>query len=142
MIALARAPRRYRRGVNLEKVVFGFFVLLAATLNLGFFVGDMSNPMLHNVVELYAAVIVNIIATVLKFGDRTQVGAIHLATSLVADIQLIAAAVVWIWATQVSNVPLAGSPMASIVSLSGGALLANVVSVVLLVVETVSFRRR
>jgi hypothetical protein len=26
--------------VNLEKVVFGFFVLLAATLNFGFFVGD------------------------------------------------------------------------------------------------------
>jgi hypothetical protein len=32
--------------------------------------------------------------------------------------------------------------MASIVSLSGGALFANVVSVVLLVIETVSFHRR
>ena len=32
--------------------------------------------------------------------------------------------------------------MASVVSLSGGALFANVVSVVLLVIETVSFRRR
>ena len=32
--------------------------------------------------------------------------------------------------------------MASIVSLSGGALFANIVSVVLLVIETVSFRRR
>ena len=31
---------------------------------------------------------------------------------------------------------------ASVVSLSGGALLANIVSVVLLVVETVSFHRR
>jgi hypothetical protein len=30
---------------------------------------------------------------------------------------------------------------ASVVSLSGGALLANIVSVILLVVETVSFRR-
>ena len=35
---------------------------------------------------------VNLIATVLKFGDRTQIGAVHLATSLVADLQLIAAA--------------------------------------------------
>jgi hypothetical protein len=32
--------------------------------------------------------------------------------------------------------------MASIISLSGGALFANVVSVVLLVIETVSFHRR
>ena len=26
--------------MNLEKVIFGFFVLLAATLNFGFFLGD------------------------------------------------------------------------------------------------------
>ena len=45
--------------MNLEKVVFGFFVLLAATLNFGFFVGDISDPTLHNVYELYAAVVVN-----------------------------------------------------------------------------------
>ncbi|WP_168582605.1 DUF6394 family protein [Gephyromycinifex aptenodytis] len=128
--------------MNLEKVVFGFFVLLAATLNFGFFLGDINNPSVHNILELYAAVVVNIIATVLKFGDRTQVGAVHLATSLVADIQLIAAAGVWIWANQVVGGTIPGHTMASIVSLSGGALLANLVSVVLLVVETVSFRRR
>ena len=81
--------------MNLEKVVFGFFVLLAATLNFGFFIGDISDPALHNVYELFAAVVVNLIATVLKFGDRTQIGAVHLATSLVADLQLIAAALMW-----------------------------------------------
>ena len=70
--------------MNLEKVIFGFFVLLAATLNFGFFLGPIDAPHVHNVYELFAAV----------------------------------------------------------VSLSGGALFANVVSVVLLVVETVSFRRR
>ena len=80
--------------MNLEKVVFGFFVVLAATLNFGFFIGDLGNPELHNVYELFAAVVVNLIATVLKFGDRTQIGAVHLATSLVASLQLIAAAVV------------------------------------------------
>jgi hypothetical protein len=57
--------------VNLEKVVFGFFVLLAATLNFGFFIGDISDPELHNPYELFAAVVVNLIALVLKFGDRT-----------------------------------------------------------------------
>ncbi len=128
--------------VNLEKVVFGFFVLLAATSNFGFFIGDLTDPAVHNVYELYTAVVVSLIATVLKFGDRTQIGAVHLATSLVADIQLIAAVSVWIWAEQVSGAGLSAAHMASVVSLSGGALFANVVSVVLLVIETVSYRRR
>jgi hypothetical protein len=128
--------------MNLEKVVFGFFVMLAATLNFGFFIGDIDNPALHNKYELFAAVLVNLIATVLKFGDRTQIGAIHLATSLVADLQLIAATVVLVYATNVSTEGLTPSATASVVSLSGGALLANIVSVILLVIETVSYRRR
>ncbi|GAA1173052.1 hypothetical protein GCM10009584_12580 [Ornithinimicrobium humiphilum] len=128
--------------MNLEKVVFGFFVLLAATLNFGYVIGDISNPDLHNVYELYAAVAVNIIATILKFGDRTQIGAVHLATSLVASIQLIIAALVWIWGSQVDAAGLTDQHMASVVSIAAGALLANFVSVILLVVETVSFRRR
>jgi hypothetical protein len=129
--------------VNLEKVVFGFFVVLAATLNFGFFIGDLGDPALHSVYELFAAVVVNLIATVLKFGDRTQLGAVHLATSLVASLQLIAAAVVWTYAANVvSNGALSMEQTSAVVSLSGGALFANVVSVVLLVVETVSFQRR
>ena len=129
--------------MNLEKVVFGFFVVLAATLNFGFFIGDISDPALHNIYELFAAVVVNLIATVLKFGDRTQIGAVHLATSLVASLQLITAAVVWTYAANVlTDGVLTAEQTAAVVSLSGGALFANVVSVVLLVVETVSFRRR
>lgn len=127
--------------MNLEKVIFGFFVLLAATLNFGFFIGDISNPLLHNEYELYAAVVVSLIATVLKFGDRTQIGAVHLATSLVADLQLLAAVVVLIVATHVSDAGLNAAATASVVSLSAGALLANLVSVILLVGETVSFHR-
>ena len=127
--------------MNLEKVVFGFFVLLAATLNFGFFIGDMRDPDVHNPYELFAAVVVNLIALVLKFGDRTQIGAVHLATSLVADLQLVAASVVWVAATEISAAGLTVASTASVVSLSGGALLANLVSVVLLVVETVTFHR-
>ena len=128
--------------MNLEKVIFGFFVLLAATLNFGFFIGDIGNPDVHNVYELFAALAVSLVATVLKFGDRTQIGAVHLATSLVADLQLVAASVVWIWAEEISADGLTAVSTASVVSLSGGALLANLVSVVLLVVETASFQRR
>ena len=128
--------------MNLEKVVFGFFVVLAATLNFGFFIGDIGDPRLHNIYELFAAVVVNLIATVLKFGDRTQIGAVQLATSLVASLQLIAAAVVYAYATNVADGPMSAAMTASVVSLSGGALVANIVSVVILVIETVSFRRR
>ncbi len=126
--------------MNFEKVVFGFFVVLAATLNFGFWTGGIDVVHHHNVVELYAAVVVNIVATVLKFGDRTQIGAVHLATSLCADIQLLGAAAFYIWATQ--SGPLSPANMSVVVSLSGGAVFANVVSVILLIVETASFRRR
>ena len=128
--------------MNLEKVVFGFFVLLAATLNFGYVTGDIGDPAHHNAVELYAAVVVNVIATVLKLGDRTQIGAIHLATSLVADIQLIAAAATWVWASQAVPGGVTTYLMSSVVSLATGAVLANIVSVVLLVIETANFRRR
>jgi hypothetical protein len=138
----AAAAHGERHAVNLEKVVFGFFVLLAATLNFGFFIGDIGDPRLHSVYELFAAVVVNLVATVLKFGDRTQIGAVHLATSLVASLQLIAASVVWTVASTATSGALSADTTATIVSLSGGALFANVVSVVLLVIETVSFQRR
>jgi hypothetical protein len=128
--------------MNLEKVVFGFFVLLAATLNFGFFIGDIGNPDLHNPYELFAALVVSLVATVLKFGDRTQIGAVHLATSLVADLQLVAAAIAWTYAAHISVEGMTPAATASVVSLSGGALLANAVSVVLLVVETVTYHRR
>ncbi len=81
------------------------------------------------------------IATVLKFGDRTQIGAVHLATSRVADLQLIIAAALWGFAIYASDDGVTPRVMVSVVSLSGGALLANFVSVVLLVAETIVVRR-
>jgi len=127
--------------MNLEKVIFGFFIVLAATLNFGFFIGDPGDASQHNVNQLSAAIVVNLIATVLKFGDRTQLGAILLSTSLVADLQLIAAAIVWAWAAHVSGTGMTPSITTSIVSLAGGALFANVISVILLIAETLTLRR-
>ena len=127
--------------MNLEKVIFGFFVILACTLNFGFFIGDIGEPLLHHPGHLFAAVVVNLIALVMKFGDRTQIGAIHLATSLVADLQLIAAAMTWGVAVHVTGVGMTPEITASVVSLSGGALFANIVSVTLLIAETVMMRR-
>jgi hypothetical protein len=122
--------------MNLEKVIFGAFVILSFTLNFGFFVGEIDNPMHHHQLELAATLVVNLIAMTLKFGDRTHIGAVHLATSIVAVIQLLAAAVVWFWAACIASLPIEGEVMATVVSLSGGALAANFISVALLIGET------
>jgi len=127
--------------MNLEKVIFGFVIVLAATLNFGFVIGELDNPVHHDVTELFLAVVVNLVATVLKFGDRTQVGAIHLSTSLVADVQLIIAASVWAWAVHVSGTGFSPAVTASVVSFAAGALFANVVSVIILIGETLTLRR-
>ncbi len=87
--------------MNLEKVIFGAFVILSFTLNFGFFVG-----------------------------------AIHLATTIVALIQLIAASLVRTWAVQVAQLPTEGEVIATVVSLAGGALAANFISVALTIGET------
>jgi hypothetical protein len=127
--------------MNLEKVIFSFFLVLALTLNFGFVIGDIDNPQHHHVYEFAAALIVNLIATILKFGDRSHMGALLLATSLVADLQLFAAALVWTVAVYVDQTGLTATTMTSIVSLSAGAMLANIVSVTLLVIETALLRR-
>ncbi len=127
--------------MNLEKVIFGFFIVMALTLNFGFFLGELDNPQYHNVYELSILVVVNLIATGLKLGDRTQIGAILLSTSLVADLELIAAAIYWTVVVHVTQTGLTPDVTASIVSLSGGALVANIVSVVMVVAETLMLRR-
>ena len=127
--------------MNSEKVVFSFFIVLALTLNFGFVLGDIENPAHHPVHELFVVIVVNLIATILKFGDRSQMGSVLLSTSLVAVLQLFVAAIVWGVAVHVMEIGLTPAVMASIVSLSAGAFLANVVSVVLLLIETVILRR-
>jgi len=125
--------------MNLQKVISGFFFILAMTLNFGFFYGDIGNPLLHSSYELFAALVISLISTVLKIGDKTQIGSVLLASSLVADIQLIAAAIFWTVTTYTSTVDSEAMP--TIVSLSGGALLANITSVILYTGETLKSKR-
>lgn len=125
--------------MNLDKVISGFFIILAMTVNFGFFYGDMDSLVTHSKYELMAAIIVNIIATTLKLGDKTQMGSVLLATSLVADIQLIAAAIIWTVAAYVYTVNQ--EVVGLVISLSGGALLANVISVTLYVGDTLKSKR-
>ena len=135
-----RCPRSFGVAYEYPACLVRFFIVLALTLNFGFFVGDIDNPHHHNPYEFFFALVVSLIATVLKIGDRSHLGAVLLATSLVADLQLIAAAVMWGYATQVTGEVSVGV-MASVVSLAGGAMLANVTSVVLLIAETIQLKR-
>jgi len=90
---------------------------------------------------LFGALIVSLICTIMKFGDRTKFGSTVLASSLVVDLQLIAAVIVWHFATQATGGVVTTGAMASITSLAGGALIANMLSVVLLIIETSQVRR-
>lgn len=120
-----------------ERLWFSFFILLALTLNFGFVYGDIDKPDHHDKLELFFTFVVSIICTILKFGDRTHMGSLLLATSMVADVQLFCAVMVWTFAVG----SIDGSTMATIVSFTAGALVANIVSVTLIVIETASFRR-
>jgi hypothetical protein len=122
--------------VDVRSVVFGFVVLLATTLNFGFVLGAIDDPVQHDVYELFAATAVSLVATLLKLGDRSHAGAVHLATSLVADLQLLTAVLIWTVAA-VTDHGLTHTTTAVVVSVATGALLANLVSVALLVTETI-----
>jgi len=125
--------------MNLDKVIAGFFIILAMTINFGFWYGDALDPHLHSKYELFAAIVINLIATVLKLGDKTQIGSVLIATSLVADLQLVAAATVWtIYGFGETIDP---EVFGIIISLSSGALLANITSVILYVGDTLKSKR-
>lgn len=127
--------------MNLEKTVFAFFIVLALTLNFGFFYGPTGDLSHHSPYTLFAAMVANLVAMVLKFGDRTHVGATMLATSVAANVHLIAAAVVWALASHLAGGRTSADVISAVVSLAGGALVANIISVVLLVAEALTVRR-
>lgn len=126
--------------MNLYKIVSGFFFILAMTVNFGFFYGNPTILVQHSSIELFAAIVINLIATVLKLGDKTQLGAVLLATSLVADIQLIASATVWTFAEYLTK-SVSIESVTAIISLSGGALIANTISVILFIGDTLKSKR-
>ena len=128
--------------MNLERVVFGFFII---GLDLELRVPDggdsEAQPPYHSEWVLTISILVSLIATGLKLGDRSQIGALLLAASLVADLLLIGARVIWIVADNDTASGPGAESMANIVSLAGGALVASVVTVVIVVGDTLMSRR-
>ena len=127
--------------MNLERVIFGFFIILALSLNLGFVTGHMDDSTHHNPWLLFSALMVGLITSGLKLGDRSQIGALVLAASLVANLLLMIA--VSVWAISEGGMEQTTTPglMVTIVSLGYGALVANIVSVSVLVSDTLMSRR-
>ena len=127
--------------MNLERVVFGFFIILALTFNFVFLLGVWAEPSQYSQWVLSIAILVSLIGTGLKLGDRSQVGALLLAASLVADVLLISAEVLWIVAENETAEGASPASMVNVASLTGGALLANIISVVIVVGDTLMSRR-
>ena len=127
--------------MNLERVVFGFVIVLALSFTFAFVIGDLDDASHHNIWMLTIAILINLVATGLKLGDRSQVGALLLASSLVSDVLLIAARVVWIIAEGETATGPAPETIANIVSLAGGALIASIVTVVIVVGDALISRR-
>jgi len=127
--------------VNLERVVFGFFIILALALNLGFVAGGIDNPEHHDPWVLFAALIVGLITSGLKLGDRSQLGALVLAASLVANLLLMISVSIWAVSEGGMEQNIRPGLMVSVVSLAYGALASNIVSVAVLVSDTLMSRR-
>ncbi len=101
------------------KVIYIFFSLMSLTTTAGFLYD-------HNAVALFIAAGVNVISTILKIGVRNLLSAELLASSLVADLHLIPAFIVY---TFTNNVELA-------IALAIGAVVANLFAVALALIES------
>jgi cation transport ATPase len=131
--------------VDLSKVGYGFLIILALTLNFSFFLGEFDNTRHHQFMFLVAAACMNIISTYFIFKhsvianeqDTSKGKEILFASGLVAALQLCLAIVVWVfWADFNPN----GALIIWIISLSGGALIANLVTTCFVVLDTLIHR--
>ena len=127
--------------MNLEKVIFGFFIVLALSLNVAFVFGELAESGHHSLWMLFTALLASLFTTGLKIGDRTQIGAITLSTSLVTNLLLMIAITYWAIGEGGMDASPSHDRMVTIISLASGALVANIVSVLMLVTDTLMSRR-
>jgi hypothetical protein len=101
------------------KVIYVFFTLMSLTTAAGFLYE-------HSALALFIAASVNVVSTILKIGVRNLLSAELLASSLVADLHLIPAFFALVFY---------GNEALSI-GLVIGAVIANLFSIVLVIVES------
>lgn len=126
--------------MDLSKVGYGFLIILTLTLNFSFFLGDYDNTEHHQFLLLVAAACLNIISVYFIFQDslnakeqdKSNGREILFASGLVAALQLCLAIVVWVFLADFEPTePL----IIWIISLSGGALMANLITTCVFVLE-------
>jgi hypothetical protein len=105
------------------KVIYIFFSLMSLTTTAGFLY-------YHDPLALFIAAGVNIISTILKIGVRNLLSTELLASSLVADLHLIPAFIVLTFS---HNIELA-------VALAIGAVVANIYSMALALIESAKYK--
>ncbi len=101
------------------KVVYVFFTLMSLTSTAGFLYE-------HTAVALFVAASLNLVSTILKLGVRNLLSAELLASSLVADLHLIPA---FVYLELMGNMQWA-------IALAIGALIANLFSMALVLIES------
>jgi hypothetical protein len=106
-------------GKKTKKLVADFFMLMALTTSVSY----IAHP---NVYELITAVTLNLVATILKIGARGLLNVEYLATSIVADIHLIPSLIIHL-----------KGDIAEATSLVWGAVVANIVSIVIMLIEAI-----
>lgn len=102
------------------KVTFIFFILMSLTSTVGFLYEQ-------NLMMLFIAGGVNILSTILKIGVRSFMSAELMAASLVADLHLIPA---FIYMQMFNDIKVT-------VALALGAMVANIVSVIFISIESI-----
>ncbi|MBL0686638.1 MAG: hypothetical protein JJV95_00105 [Sulfurospirillum sp.] len=100
------------------KVIYVFFALMSLTTTVGFLYEQ-------NEVALFIAASINLISTLLKIGVKNIFSAELFASSLVADLHLIPA---FLFMLLSSNITMA-------ISLAIGAIVANIFSLTLVLIE-------
>jgi hypothetical protein len=121
--------------MNLREIIYGVLLILAFTSNFNFFYsyhGDFSIP---NIIFLGIAIFLNFGVVFKKINDdEHDLGGVFLSTSIVALIQLCLAACILGYYNYYAVIDTVVAK--SIISLSGGALLANGLSIVMYMIYT------
>jgi hypothetical protein len=105
------------------KVIYIFFALMSLTTTAGFLYEQ-------NEIALFIAMSINLISTFLKIGIKNTLSAELLASSLVADLHLIPAFLI---------LEISGN-INVVIALSIGAIIANLFSMILVIVESARAR--
>jgi len=108
--------------MNWGKVFYIFFALMSLTTSVAFIFE-------HSATALFAASSINFISSILKLGVRNLLAAELLAGSLVADLHLIPAFIIF----QFGDV---GAHEALVIGLVSGAIIANVYTLIISIVES------